>query len=367
MNKFTKWWQTENFPEIHLRDNTSFVKKWFFHPIKRRLAKYYLKFLQKFTDIKVIAITGSAGKTSVKEFLNSILQIKGKTVVSRANIDPIYNIPSTILRTPIGTKYLVLEMGIEYLGEMDFYLWIAKPDIGIITNIFPTHLKFLKSVEGVLSEKSKLVTGLNKNDVAVLQKGDKFLESLKNKIRAKILWIPKATNPFNQNGYTASHVADMLGFSIDDINKGLDSYKKPDHRMSWIELKSGAIVFDDTYNSNPQAVLSVLKLFLERAGKNEKVAVIGDMLELGVEEEKFHRLIGKEFAKHDFQVVIGVGKLSKYVLDEVERNNKYTKTYHVDDYIEASRVLKQYLIKGFYIFIKGSHSIGLDRLVDNLV
>ncbi|NMD01040.1 MAG: hypothetical protein GYA62_15160, partial [Bacteroidales bacterium] len=152
-NTFVQWWQTPEFPLIHLSDRTSFIKKWFFHPIKRRVARLYLKILQSSTDIKVIGITGSAGKTTTKEVLASILKEDGKTVFSKENIDPIYNIPTTILKTPPSTKYLILEMGVEYLGEMDFYLWLAKPDVGIITNIFPTHLEFLKNVEGVMTEK----------------------------------------------------------------------------------------------------------------------------------------------------------------------------------------------------------------------
>ena len=99
------------------------LKKWIFHPIKRRIAKLYLLILRKFSGIRVIGITGSTGKTTTKEMLASILKLDGKTVYTIANIDPVYNIPTTILKCNLKTKYLILEMGVEYPGEMDFYLW----------------------------------------------------------------------------------------------------------------------------------------------------------------------------------------------------------------------------------------------------
>ncbi len=109
-----------------------YVLRWFIHPIKRKIAKYYLAFLKRFFGIKIIGITGSVGKTTTKEMVASTLKLQGPTVCSYANIDQIYNLPTTILRARPWTKYLVLEMGVEYPGEMDFYLWLAKPDIGVI-------------------------------------------------------------------------------------------------------------------------------------------------------------------------------------------------------------------------------------------
>src|SRR3989338_4284515 len=119
--------------------------------------------------------------------VTSILRQKGKTVSSYANIDPIYNIPSTILKCRPTTRFLVLEMGVEYPGEMDFYLWLAKPDIAVLTNIFPTHTQFFKDTAGVFREKSKLVRSLSKSDIAVLNSDDAKVRSLKNEIKSKII------------------------------------------------------------------------------------------------------------------------------------------------------------------------------------
>jgi UDP-N-acetylmuramoyl-tripeptide--D-alanyl-D-alanine ligase len=364
INPIIQWWMTPKFPLIHLKDNTSCAKKWFFHPLKRRLARLYLKFLQKFTDIKIIVITGSAGKTTTKEMLASILKADKSTVYSKENIDPVYNIPTTILKTSFGTKYLILETGVEYPGEMDFYLWLAKPDIGVITNIFPTHLEFLENVKGVLNEKSKLVLGLSKDNIAILNAGDAKLKDTSKDIKAKIVWFEENENPILQNSLAAEAVAKSLGVSADKIRKGLAVYQKPKHRFSLINLKSGATILDDSYNSNPQALSSILKYFIGKSGRNNKIAVLGDMKELGEFEERYHRDMGREISKLNFKAVIGVGEAIKYLIEEIGSN---TKTYIVKNQEAALPLLRPYLQKGNCILIKGSRSIGLDKLVDALV
>jgi UDP-N-acetylmuramoyl-tripeptide--D-alanyl-D-alanine ligase len=367
INPIIQWWLTPKFPLVHLKDNTGFIKKWFFHPVKRRLARWYLKLLQKFTGIKVIAITGSAGKTTTKEMLASILKNNHATIYSKENIDPIYNIPTTILRTPLWTKYLILEMGVEYPGEMDFYLWLVKPDIGVITNIFPTHLEFLENIKGVLSEKSKLVLGLSRGNTAVLNMGDQELKSISKNIKAKVVWFKGGENPILQDSLAAEAVAKSLGVGTDKIKIGLASYQKPKHRLSLINLKNGTTILDDSYNSNPEAVLSTLKYFEKIATGKKKYAVLGDMKELGSYEEEAHRKVGREVARMGFDGIIAVGKPAKYFIYEVKIHSPKTDTHLVDNEKQAEDQLKQYLKSGNYILVKGSRSIALDKLVDALV
>lgn len=366
VGSIVKWWVTPKLPKEDVFAEHNFFSKWLAHPIKRRMARWYLKYLQKTTDIRVIGITGSAGKTTTKEMLASILKLDGKTVYTPKNVDSVYNIPNTILATPSGTKYLILEMGVEYPGEMDFYLWLAKPDIGVITNIFPTHIKYLGNEDGVLREKGKLVLSLQENGAAFLNPSDTLLKKLASKVKAKVIWVPKETDPLVQNGYTAATVADYLGIKMEKITKGLSEYKRPEHRLSLITHNSGAVIFDDTYNSNPKALEAALGMFLKKAGKNPKVAVIGDMLELGDSEEELHRQAGREIAKKDFQAVIGVGKASKFLIEEVGKHSTYTKTYMVENSDKVLPLLLPLLYKGVYIFVKGSRSLGLDKLIDEL-
>jgi len=362
---FLKIWFTGKLPYEHIKitKGSNFKQcllRWFIHPTKRRIARYYLCLLRKATDLKVIGITGSAGKTTTKEMLAAILKLEDKTVYTVANIDPVYNIPTTILRCGLKTRYLILEMGVEYPGEMDFYLWLAKPDIAVITNIFPTHTEFFGDIEGVFSEKSKLVKSLNKNGIAVLNEADSRLKLLINKIRAKIIW-------FNgENSDAARKVSGIFGISEDKIERGLKNYDRPKHRYEIIKHKSGAVVFDDSYNSNPEALLRTIDKFNQLAKNNTKIAILGDMKELGKLEESEHRRVGKEIAKSNFNTVIGVGEAIQFLLDEVLNDSQETKILKFQKAEDALSELKPMLKKNVYVLIKGSRSIGLDKIADSL-
>ena len=413
LNPLLKWWVTPKLPENHIFiDGGSrpkelshllgiYIRRWLVHPIKRRLAKYYLVILRKFFGIKVIGITGSTGKTSTKEMITSIVRQVGKTTSSYANIDPVYNIPSTILRCSPNTKFLVLEMSVEFPGEIDFYLWLAKPDIGVLTNIYPTHTLFFGDVEGVFREKSKLVKGLNMNGVAVLNKDDKLLSKLKSNIKNRIVWFGKGTNVMSQdekvtkdfktefllildkntkkktnislpvlgkqfisNALAASGGAYALGIGIKEIKNGLEGYCPPEHRMNVIKLSSGAIIIDDSYNSSPIAAKESISTLEELPG--DKVVVFGDMLELGSWEEKYHIELGKYIAKLNPKLLICVGKASRktaYAASNI-LDNKSVIT--VSSWQEAVSPLKSNLTKGTLVLIKGSRSLGLERLVSKL-
>src|SRR3972149_1032359 len=185
------WWLSPKLPRVHweLKDRKpkEYLWKYLIHPVKRRVARNYLLILKKFFGLKVIGITGSAGKTTTKEMTASILSQRGETVASLANIDPVYNIPSTILRCKPSTKYLVLEMGVEYPGEMDFYLWLARVDIGVITNIYPTHTVYFKNVEGVAQEKGRLIESLTKKGQAILNAENERAREFSKKTQAGVL------------------------------------------------------------------------------------------------------------------------------------------------------------------------------------
>ena len=366
INSLVRWWVTPKLPPEDVFASHNFISQWILHPIKRRLARWYLRLLQKYTKIIVIGITGSAGKTTTKEMLAAILKLDGITVYTPKNVDSIYSIPNTILATPVWTKYLILEMGVEYKGEMDFYLWLAKPDIGLITNIFPTHTQFLGNIDGVFKEKSKLVIGLSKEGLAVLNSADAKLKNLSNKLNSKIIWFTHDINPLKQNANAARALAKIFGISDEKIEKGLTGYKKPAHRLQIINHASGAMILDDSYNSNPGAAFSTLEYF-NSIVRGEKIAVLGDMLELGDLDESAHRELGRYVAKSNFKMVVGIGKSSKFLIEEVNKYSKKTKTYLFAEAEDAIPTIKQELKKGVSVVVKGSRSIGLDKLVDALI
>lgn len=354
LNNLLQWWVGKDLPTVHIKADTSKKKvaDLLIHPIKRRISKCYVNILQKVFRLTVIGITGSAGKTTTKEMVAGILKLNGNTVWSKDNIDPIFNIPTTILRCTPFTKYLILEMGVEYPNEMDFYLWLVKPDIGLITNIFPTHTLFFGDENGVLKEKSKLAKNVK---IAILNENNKYLKKLKFSLKAKEVWFTESVNAIETNSNAARKVAETLNISKAMIDKGLSEYQNPKHRLELIHHKSGAVILDDTYNSNPEAVISTLKYFNQIAGTNIKIVILGDMLELGKLEESEHLRIKSELKKYKIEKVFGVGKSVKLITTNTFSNS-----------LELLPEIKKYLAPKTYILVKGSRSIGLDKLVDKL-
>lgn len=364
-NKLIQWWVTPKLPIEDIWAPHSFVSKWIAHPIKRRVARLYLKFLQRFFGIKVIGITGSSGKTTTTQMLASILKLKGKTVWSREGVDSVYNIPNMILRCSWNTKYLILEMSVEYIGEMDFYLWLAKPNIAVVTNVFPAHTLYLGDEKGIASEKSKIIRNFSIDDIAVLNQANKFTKEMAEQTKGRVVWFGKKDHPLMQNSEAAAKVAETLGIDKNTIKAGLMNYEKPKHRFNTFKHNSGAFIFDDSYNSNPEAVISTIKTFVKLAKNKKKIAILGDMLELGGIEESEHRRVGKKIRELNFDAVIGVGKLAKFIVSELDE--EVTKIWLVEKSDEVLPILLPLLNKQASVFIKGSRSLRLDKVVSALL
>lgn len=379
------------------------LKKYLYHPIKRRIAKYYLAFLRKVFGLKVIGITGSAGKTTTKEMLASILKQKARVVYSYANIDPVYNIPTAILRSTPWTRYLVLEMGVEYPGEMDYYLWLAKPDVGVITNIYPTHTLFFKNIDGVFAEKAKLIKGLKVDDTAVLNVSDRYLKNLGKLTGSRIIWFGENTEvmstekritddfhtgfnlifnnevedkvyidlnitgkQFIENALAASAVAKVFGFTLKEVQRGLESFQSQDHRMKIIKHKSGAVIVDDSYNNNPEAAKATLETFSNLSKDRKKVIVFGDMLELGDLEPEYHKDMGEFIGKLKVDRLICVGKAVGITADSAAKIIGADHVFFVPHWKDAIPILESDLNDKVMVLVKGSRSIGLNNLVDQV-
>jgi UDP-N-acetylmuramoyl-tripeptide--D-alanyl-D-alanine ligase len=412
VNPLIQWWMTPKLPKEHIfippekrpkgfyKIIKVYFRKWLVHPIKRRMARYYVRVLQKIFDLTVIGITGSAGKTSTKDMTFSILKQKGKTVASYKNIDPVYNIPTTILKCRPWTKYLVLEMGVEFPGEMDYYLWLARPDIGVITNVYPTHTEFFGNVLGVVKEKAKLIQSLSKKGTAVLNIENLYLRKIAKVTKAKVVWygaksdisaenlsldeslrnkytlkiglskiniqIPLLGSQFVSNSLAAAAVGSICQVPIKSIKKGLKSFEAPEHRMRPIKLRSGCLILDDSYNNNPEAAKEALNTLKLVAQDKKKVVVMGDMLELGKLEKRYHKLIGKLIGTLGINYLIGVGFASKELVKEASKTMKKKSFWWVKDWREVLPILNSLLKKQTVVLIKGSRSIGLDNVIQEL-
>ncbi|TSC86401.1 MAG: UDP-N-acetylmuramoyl-tripeptide--D-alanyl-D-alanine ligase [Microgenomates group bacterium Gr01-1014_16] len=335
MNHLLRLW-TGPLPKEELFPDREYapLTHWFIHPVKRRLAKYYLLILQKFFGLIVIGITGSVGKTTTKKMLESILP---GCVATADNTTSTYNIPSTILRTPLGTKYLILEMGVEYIGDMDFYLWLAHPDIAIIAPISLTHTQYLKNLETIISEKNKIT------------KYAKHVVSYKN--------IKASGYEINQD--IVAQVAAIL-----KVPANLNSFIPPAHRMNFIILKNGSILIDDSYNASPLSTQEALKT-LVKISKEKKltpVFIFGQMNELGQYEKDSHEEVGKLIKKFNIKNLYCIGPATKHTISSAGFGSYFENQEDLLNVI--SNMIHNSL---FIILIKGSHSWHLENLVDKLL
>jgi len=368
---------------------------WVIHPIKRWLAKIYLWILQRFFGLKVVAVTGSVGKTTTKDMLASILSLEGPTVVTRDNIPSTYTIPDTILRCTPATRVLVLEMGVEYPGDMDFYTWLARPDIGIITSVNRTHTHFLGTVENVSAEKGKLLTALSPAGFAVVNADDpnilintqasilKFGVNPDSEIRIitsqltpdfktrLVLSIngqqitvnlPIAGRHFALNAAAAAAAAFRLTARPQSISAGLERFAPPPHRMTPVTLKNGVVLLDDSYNANPLAVSASLETLAELAQitHRQPVFIFGQMNELGQYEQSAHEEIGMKIAKLKIGKLFCTGPAAKHTVTAAGFGD-YFET--VEDLTSA---VSQQLTATDLLLFKASRSYHFESIVSAL-
>jgi len=343
---------------------------WFIHPLKRRVAKYYLLFLQKFFSLKVIAITGSTGKTTTTNLLYSVLSKAGPTIKTADSITTTYNLPTTILKCTPLTKYLILEMGVEYPGDMDFYCWLAKPDISTVLNITSVHSSFLGTLDQIKAEKYKL-----QKYSEIFFSPERFPKvissqitpELKTKIRISLNQQPTTYNlqllgtHFSQNVSAVVKICEFLKISAAAVKSGLESVQPPPHRMNVIKLPNGNILLDDTYNANPLSVSESLKTLslCSKSYSLTPVFIFGQMNELGTYELSAHEKIGLEIRKLGIRNLFCLGPATKYAIKAAG----YGKYFENIETLSKSVSKFSILNSQFSILIKGSRSWHLENLV----
>ena len=362
-------------------------------------------FFRKKSKAKIIAVTGSNGKTTVKEMTASILESKFKVLKAPASYNNQIGVPLTLLnlnwgQSPKrnGPQIAVLELGANHWGEIGKLAKICQPDIGVITNIGKSHIGYFGSQKKIFEAKCELIKNsdleklvLNSDD-SYLRKinpvRDKSLNGAKfNKItfgienkadfQAKILRTdPKSTlfevgktkiklplaGIFNvYNALAAIAIGRILGISFEEIKKSLENYKTLPLRSEIFKIKK-ATIFQDCYNSNPTSIIEALKVLEKFSGK--KIVVFGDMLELGKFSQKEHQKIGRYLNNSKPYLVICVGDLTKAAFREIR--NKNIKKYWFDEALKATKILKPFLNKDVTILIKGSRKMQLEKITEKL-
>jgi UDP-N-acetylmuramoyl-tripeptide--D-alanyl-D-alanine ligase len=324
--------------------------------------------------IPVIGVTGSVGKTTTKDMIAAILSQEMNTLKNEENYNNEIGVPLTLLKLTKKHKAAVIEMAMQGLGEIELLARIARPTVSVVTNIGEAHLEFLKTKKNVARAKAEIFKYQSKNDFAVINADDEHFEHLKANVRCSIsnvltfgilekadispndlngieLPIPGEHNIYN--ALTAIAVAKILKIKNASIVKGLESFRPSNNRMDVINRRDGVKIINDTYNANPQSMTAALKLLSCLEGR--KIAVMGDMLELGKKAKEAHRRIYKLSRDLKIDKVYTFGKL--WPKSSAPESNKK----------QLIKKLKKFFRPRDIILIKGSRGMKMEEVVEALV
>ncbi len=391
------------------------------------------RMLSKYQPL-VIGITGSIGKTSTKEAVFAVLSKKNNCL--RRNVKNYNNeigLPLTIIgaeaqgRSVLGwlgvfikallalaikdknyPKILILEMGVDHPGDMDYLNSIVKCQIGVVTFVGPVHLEFFNTIDRVQKEKGKLIENLNRDGYAILNYDNEKSREIKNVSKVKTLTYgfdakadiraQEVIFSFDKNNvlqgtsfklsYNGSSVPVFLpgvlgnsavysslaaaavgltqSMNLIDVSQALRDYQPPRGRMNLVAGIKHTLIIDDTYNSSPQAAISALGVLKEILVKEnaKKIAVFGDMLELGEYSEEGHKEVGKYLAKLKINKLITVGERSRDIgRGAKEEGMSEDDIFHFADTASAGKFLQEIMKEGDLVLIKGSQGMRMEKIV----
>lgn len=338
-------------------------------------------------DIPVIAITGSVGKTSVKDMIHEVLKMKYNVLCTKENYNNNIGVPLTILGLK-NHNALIVEMGMNHMKELSYVSKIAKPTMALITNIGTAHIGNLGSRENILKAKLEVLDGMNggklfiNNDDDMLQKvqyGSLVTIGIKNKsdymatdikedafssqfkINNQDIKLNVGSNAFIYNALFAYAVGEYLGVSKENIETALENFKLSPHRLEKFETKRYTII-DDTYNASLDSVKNSLGLLSKVLGR--KVFVFADILEIDNFAKEIHEQVAENIIENNIDITICVGNQSKYTYEKLKSNNK--ETYYFESNSDLINNLNSILKEKDTILIKGSHSMKLIEVVNFL-
>lgn len=345
---------------------------------------------------RVIGITGSVGKTTTKEMVAAVLGQRFNTLRSRGSYNNEIGLPLTLLQLTRAHERVVLEMGMYDVGEIAELAEIARPHVGVVTNVGPAHLERAGSVERIANAKAELVEALPPDGSAVLNYDDPLVREMAEKTRARVffyglspradLWasgiqgmglegirfrmhykgetihlrVPLLGRHSVHTALRAAAVGLVEGESWQEIVDGLQG-GTPQLRLVAVDGIRGSTLLDDTYNASPQSTLAALNLLDELDGR--KIAVLGDMLELGSYEEEGHRKVGLRVID-SVDLLITIGDLGRIIGEEAQRwGFPESAVFMLADNSQAIELLKDIVGGGDVILVKGSRALQMEEVV----
>lgn len=357
------------------------------------------KFYRQKNFVQIIGITGSNGKSTTKEILSFLLASKFKTESSQSSFNNFIGVPLTMFKIQLDTQVLVQEMETNIIGGINRLCDISKPLVGVITNIGSTHLQSLKSKNGVYKEKSELIKNLPSWGVSILNRDDDYYADFKNDSGANriitfglnqkadfsadnidmgknfISFVVNKKEKFHINTLFHKNIYNVLaaisvssgvfGLKLKDASRILKKFKFLPLRSEIINLGSLKII-NDSFNANPASMKEAINTLLSVEGKR-KIAVLGDMKELGKKEIQFHKEIGVFCFNQGIDILIAIGDLAKYIALGAENvGMKSNNINYCKSNSEAVKLLNVLLRKGDVVLFKGSRSMRLEEIVNKI-
>ena len=351
----------------------------------------------------VVAITGSNGKTTTKEMTASILGLRSPCLKTPGNWNNQFGLPLTLLLREASHRSIVVEIGMNHRGEIAPLVAIARPTVGLITNVGTAHIENLGSQDEIAAEKGELVAGLDAGAVAVLNADDPRVLAQRGRTRAKIVTfaeharadvraeqvraagesgfafdlvapqgrmaieVPGLAATTVTNSLAAAAVALAAGVPLDDVAEGLARHRNVGGRMEEIRLARGIRVINDTYNANPQSMAVALRSLAELKGAGRGLAVLGDMGELGETAAPEHRATGRLVAELGIDWLVVVGRLARETAaGAVEAGMDPGRGRVAGDHASASAEVERILGTNDWVLVKGSRSSRMERVVEAL-
>jgi UDP-N-acetylmuramoyl-tripeptide--D-alanyl-D-alanine ligase len=359
-----------------------------------QLAAYW----RKQFDIQLVGITGSNGKTTVKDMLGCILREhtggQEAVLVTKGNLNNDIGMPLTLLQLRESHRFAVIEMGMNHPGEIDYLTRIANPDVALVNNAASAHLAGLGTVEAVARAKGEIFAGLSEQGKAVINADDDFAAlwrecagshqavdfgldasaAVQAKWRANNfnslvdvtttkgnfeveLQVPGVHNVRNSLAATAAAIS--LNIPLATIAAGLKSFGGVNGRLQRKAALNGALLIDDTYNANPASLMAAMKVLMQVQGK-KKILVLGDMGELGADAPHFHAEIGAEARSLGIQKLLALGDLTSYAVEEFGSGATHFK--RIEDLLAC---LEQHLDAESTVLVKGSRFMKMERVVQH--
>jgi UDP-N-acetylmuramoyl-tripeptide--D-alanyl-D-alanine ligase len=331
---------------------------------------------------QVIGVTGSTGKTSTKDLLLAVLAPHRRTVASRANFNTEIGLPLEILATPAGTEILVLEMGMRGAGQIRGLAQIAEPNVGVIVSIGPVHLQLMGTIEAIASAKAELIAELPAGGTAVIPADERLLDrylradletvrfgdggdvrlvaAAGRRVQIDAHGIPVVLEvPFTQAHLRSNLLAAVAAAAAVGVTAtGRVELALSPGRGQRRTLPDGVTVIDDCYNANPismRAALDDLRATATAVRATRRIAVLGDMLELGPREREFHVQLGEQAAGAGVDLLVTVGPLAASISERFDGQ-----THAVADAVTAATVVPGLVCPGDVVLVKGSRGVGLE-------